>query len=353
MSHFSVLVITESRPSKEELAAILQPWHEYECTGVEDQYVIDVDITDKVMKKFNDPVDVVILTDGSMFSQWDNRFRKTGKFVLPEGAREAEVTADVARSHNIGYETADELAEEYFGGKKNGRRFYCRTNPNKKWDWWQVGGRWTGMLNPVYDPESDPNNSEICFLCKGTGKRPDMKIENGCNGCEGTGIRTKWPTQWAKFSGDQIQRKDLPLEALRTKAEIEAAEKYDLFHRLLAGRKFPDWDALLAEHGADKARDIYWSDEAVKDISQNEMFRWPGSTDGLTVSRIDYLKAARDGAISSFAVVKDGKWYQRGEMGWFGAVSKEKEGEVWQAEFAKLIESMSPDHWLTVVDCHI
>ena len=28
------------------------------------------------------------------------------------------------------------------------------------WDWWQFGGRWTGWLDPEYDPREDPANQE-------------------------------------------------------------------------------------------------------------------------------------------------------------------------------------------------
>ena len=28
---------------------------------------------------------------------------------------------------------------------------------------------------------------KTCWLCNGTGKRKDMKVENGCNACSGTG----------------------------------------------------------------------------------------------------------------------------------------------------------------------
>ena len=45
MSHFTVLVITDSEPTNEVLSATLQPFHEYECTGIDDVYVRDVDRT--------------------------------------------------------------------------------------------------------------------------------------------------------------------------------------------------------------------------------------------------------------------------------------------------------------------
>lgn len=90
-------------------------------------------------------------------------------------------------------------------------------NDNCKWDWYQIGGRWTGHLDPDYDPDFDARNIETCTICNGTGMRTDnvgndirSKDPNyKCNGCDGNGKRTKWPTQWAKFDGDQVQVKDL------------------------------------------------------------------------------------------------------------------------------------------------
>ncbi len=64
------------------------------------------------------------------------------------------------------------------------------------WDWYQIGGRYTGVFNPEYDPREDPDNIEICNLCQGTGKREDMVVANGCNGCRGTGRAVKYPTKW-------------------------------------------------------------------------------------------------------------------------------------------------------------
>jgi len=86
----------------------------------------------------------------------------------------------------------------------------------RKWDWYQLGGRWTGHFDG-YDPETDPANIEVCKWCVGTGKRDDavgcqMRADNpeySCNGCQGKGKCVKWPTSWAPYAGDQIQVKDL------------------------------------------------------------------------------------------------------------------------------------------------
>ena len=92
----------------------------------------------------------------------------------------------------------------------NGTGFYKSTyNPLSKWDWWQIGGRWTGLLDG-YKPSEDPDNIEDCYLCNATGLRNDnvgrnIREENPeytCNGCQGTGKMLKWPSSWKRYEGD-------------------------------------------------------------------------------------------------------------------------------------------------------
>lgn len=51
MSHFTVAVFTNENKSVEELLA---PFHEFECTGINDEYVQDVDITEDVKQRIDD-----------------------------------------------------------------------------------------------------------------------------------------------------------------------------------------------------------------------------------------------------------------------------------------------------------
>jgi len=85
-----------------------------------------------------------------------------------------------------------------------------------RWDWWVIGGRFTGRLRPGYDPMTDPANLETCWLCQGTGMRKDaLGAEERrrdpaytCNGCEGKGKSVKFPTQWVQV-GNVCRRGDL------------------------------------------------------------------------------------------------------------------------------------------------
>jgi hypothetical protein len=59
--------------------------------------------------------------------------------------------------------------------------------------------------------------------------------------------------------------------------------------------------------------------------------------------------------ISTFAVIKDGKWYEKGEMGWLGIISNQTEtDDDWTKNFhERFLKNLEPDTIITVVDCHI
>lgn len=148
-----------------------------------------------------------------------------------------------------------------------------------KWDWFQLGGRWTGVLGD-YNPATDPKNIGTCEICQGTGKRDDALGRETrtkdpaytCNGCDGKGKRVAWPTTWGMHSSD-----------------VQPVAK------------------LL-------------------DIKDNQM---------------------------PFAMVTpDGKWHERGKMGWFASVRDEMPREEWNKRVRELLAKHA-EAIVVVVDCHI
>ena len=99
------------------------------------------------------------------------------------------------------------------------------------WDWYQIGGRWSGA-HGTYNPEDDPENIEICTICHGSGFRIDPIGQDArdkdpsytCNGCGeydgnkggwthskyGAGMKLKWATEWKENPGDITPVKDIP-----------------------------------------------------------------------------------------------------------------------------------------------
>ena len=315
MSHFSVAVITETNPTENDLTKILQPWHEYECTGEDDEHVIFVPAEETV----------------EQFKEQQTDWVKNH----PEDANE----------------TLEVFINGYHGYRKNADGVYGRrTNPNAHWDWWVVGGRWSGHFQPHYDAAKDPNNQETCLLCRGTGNRPDMKVENGCNGCGGAGIRTKWPTQWDDV-GNTLQIKDVPVDTIVSKAEQAAAKKYDDVANIINGRAFHIWEHVrdvLHKGNIAAARDYYHGQDVINDVRR---FDAGCGVDEFLTDRKTYISTRGASSLSTFAVVKDGQWYERGSMGWWAMVSDED--QTWDEKFLKLFKSTDPEHWVTVIDCHI
>lgn len=54
-----------------------------------------------------------------------------------------------------------------------------------------------------------------------------------------------------------------------------------------------------------------------------------------------------------FAVLKYGKWYEKGQMGWWAITTNEKADEVWAREVKQLIADIKPNTPVYIYDCHI
>lgn len=67
------------------------------------------------------------------------------------------------------------------------------------------------------------------------------------------------------------------------------------------------------------------------------------------VSEIDWNETGYPFAF----VTPNGKWHERGEMGWWACVSNAKTNEDWHKIFDDAVKEMSDDTYVTLVDCHI
>jgi hypothetical protein len=81
-----------------------------------------------------------------------------------------------------------------------------------EWDWYQIGGRWTGLFDG-YDPHKDPAHKSKCTYCAGTGTRIWPQGARKCNACE-NGVATAWPTEFKPHDGDIMPLEQLTQEQL-------------------------------------------------------------------------------------------------------------------------------------------
>lgn len=279
MSHFTVLVIGDN-PEEQ-----LQPFHEYECTGIKDEYVI-----------FHaKPID-----------ELNNEYEK----------------------HKDDYNSFEEFLQDWHGYEMNENGQWGRwTNPNAKWDWYLLGGRWAGFFRLKPGKYGTQGHHRAKDFAKITGEIvEDLPI-------------TKV---------DQCLKGNIDVEAMRLETKSEALLTYQKFIETLNGLPMPPrWDDFRASFNDDinEARSQYWANKSVSALSKAGFFDWEDLLNGEEA----YIKYRTDSAISTFAVIKEGKWYEKGKMGWSNA----KEEDVWLLEFNKLFDSIPDDTLVSVYDCHI
>jgi len=390
VSHFTVLVIGK------DVEKQLAPYHEFECTGDDDEYVQDIDETEELRKEYeSSTVNRMKSSTGELEETWGDKFFrdptkeesekigigigsgyvdgiefyskdwKDGKGYRPkvrfepEGwtkvtlpRKEIESFAEFCSSyhghHIVPFGEQPDLKDKHKYGytlvDANGEvvKAVDRTNPNRKWDWYQIGGRWNGFFKLKH-----PFRIAIDRAINGCDLTPRL----GSPGANRLDADYKPPTA---DRADQCLKSDIDIDGMRHDATMRAEEKYDLYTRTVAG--LPEiivWDVIRDKHkdNIEAARDEYNGQPGVRALRANDETMWEEPKDFMC-TRDEYIERARNGALATFAVVKDGKWYERGDMGWFGVVSDEKDENDWLSQFSSLVDSLPNDTLLTIVDAH-
>lgn len=207
---------------------------------------------------------------------------------------------------------------------------YSRFNTDARWDWYQLGGRWMGYF----------------------------KLKPGKTGT--LGESGAFDNEAAAGTVDAARKGDIDFDGMRDLAGISAGKRYDEFWKIVGDRDIPDWDEIKKRHGPNNmedARNEYHSHPVTKDMAESDIFKHYFLLDNemtdFVSSRGDYMQQARNSSIVTYAVLKDGEWHQRGEMGWFGMSFNEMDEQEWNKEFHKLIDDLPDDTLLSVYDCHI
>ncbi len=221
---------------------------------------------------------------------------------------------------------------------ETGKKGYWE-NPNAKWDWFRVGGRWAGHFRlkaGVSAPAPQP------------------------------GYETKFGQELpAANTADTAKKSEIDFDGMREDAAKKAAIEYGYVGGIFsdlpphkAWAEFSDIENIEQRRAAynEQPRVAAW--RKAGSVPFDECRKLPvdltfGNPDDFLVAREQYINLARFRAGSTFAVLLNGKWYERGEMGWWATVSNEKDAETWLAMFHKMIDELPDDTQLTVVDCHI
>lgn len=170
-------------------------------------------------------------------------------------------------------------------------------NPQSKWDWWSLGGRWTGYFQVRAEA--------TCYL--------------GTPGVFGNAP----PVALGTKPGDACRRGDVDVDGMTLARAVEAGGWWDEAHR-----KWPH------DEGARKF---------MSDVEPGE------SRDAFILRKSEPAELLRP-----FAVLAEGAWREAGRMGWFGVDSSTEESrEDYAAWFARFWQAMPDETWVAVCDLHI
>lgn len=122
-----------------------------------------------------------------------------------------------------------------------------------------------------------------------------------------------------------------------------------------AHKPFTEFEKEFADR--EEARKAYEEQEDVKNYFEKEKPFWVPFyiLDNFLCSEDEY---AEKSDLPFFAMNIEGKWFEEGEMGWWGCVSNEKSEKEWSDINKEIVEHLTTDETLqdldvTILDCHI
>lgn len=342
MSHFSLVVRVPASVAfagvDDAVAALLAPYEE----GTDDpKYRAFEDEEDDYRKKYEtESSEMVEMPNGERVYPLDERFRVPGSFGI--GGDSHRVPPDLKRiqwAHRDRFPTFEIFMKDYAGynsrDAKTGRYGHW-WNPNRKWDWYAIGGRWDGK-----------------FRVKPSAMAADMGGPSWTNEGRARGERET----------NVCRIRDLDWDTLATEARDRVAKFLSEWRAFLGGKKFEIFDGPR-----DAALSLGWLEcKDRPELTGKEFWtqKWPRqNTPG--VDRFDVVAVepkeeewqdrllAHFNPIRPFAFMDADGWRERGRVGWFGASSETPDSvRKNDSDFFAWVRSGDSADWLVCVDCHI
>ena len=300
MSHFAVAVISDGT---KEVSELLAPYQENNMEDCPKEFLTFNDVEGEYRERYEtEGCEFVFMPDGRRLLPWDEEFRVEGSVGFGAGSHKVP---DHLEQRKIPYKeifaTFDDYMREWCDYEKDletGKYGYWE-NPNAKWDWWIMGGRFRAAIHA--------SNGECAPYPEYNFGKTTWKEA------------TDYPPEHFDHAklGDMIWDRD------------EAAEKR-------ASDRWRAWVDGEEVEGMGKPWPLDVS--FVKRYGDRETYMLCEST--------MWWRAV---------ITPDGKWHEVGKMGWFACSSESNEELVeWAKTFKeRFIDPYPPEHTLTVVDCHI
>lgn len=363
MSHAVVLVVTEEEPTEDLLNPILEPWYEV-WDKIDPKYTAWEDHTAECRKEWEEEGTTKYKSpDGTLRHRFDDFYKKPGTFGSGSGTSTHYDPVEKFDHEKVFIPYKEEypdffvFATEYHGyeitpdGEPGKVGWYH--NPNAKWDWWAIGGRWKDRI--VLTPDQRPSFQNLGdFIQK---KSLHLDVQRRARAA----LKKKWI--------------DESLQGLKEKKGMDKEEALQIWVKICAQKTFLR-ESYELNKNEDKLHFRRWVDAAVAeetagdyDADLQDAAAFIRSEKGRAVSQAiggifgdlvpihykDPYDWAADATAFDWvqAIVVDGEWHEQGEMGWFGYSNQDMTDGEWTKKLMGLIENVPDDHYICVVDYHI
>lgn len=297
MSHFSVAVITEGKPTREDLEKILAPYDE-------ELEVITYKSKADAIAKVRADIAAYARDTYADYLKDKEEYKKRGaspehiKYLEEEFPKKLGWTDEECYQDAIKYEEKEDIMED--GSIRS------RYNPDAKWDWWSFGGRWCGKLF----------------------------VDESCMDCE------RGEKSWIDQEGDPY------------KCEYKGLKRVDMAR--IKDLKFPETEKLSKE--AERFWELYIEKKEPETDEDKELIKFVFYREQYYIDKYqtkeNYIRATSTFATYA-AVTKDDKWHEQGSMGWFG-MSTGDDPVTWTDGYKSLIfDNATESDYITIIDCHI
>lgn len=342
MSHFAVMVVVSPKKLaesngilQEAVGKMLAPYQENNMGDCPKEYLAFIDNTPEYREEWeNGTRTMKQLPDGRLVSPYDDEFKRTklhifdrDEYVFPEGA------VDVEKTFKELCATFEEFCREWHGAEpRDDGRYGYEENPNRKWDWWVIGGRWNGKL--ITTNKLKPNADE-CRI-----NQLDFTAITG----EDLQKREKFWLKYVELSltGNVAAEKDKWFGARSVALDMGLCQVAENEEERLA----------LMVNGV---RSFAWSELHSHFDEGDERRGWFDVYENLMKEDFMEKFAGWFSSLSTFAILNDDGWFEKGEMGWFGMSSETPESATKHIEKFGIpyYQGLNPATRIAVVDCHI
>ena len=359
MSHFCVAVHIPAHNENliqnidQYLEQVMAPWHEYECTGIQNEYVKQIDVTEEAADDYMQTknVFVKILPDGKKEYKhfYDFSEKEVKKRPLTE---EEKILANEKRQYQL-------KDNEFSLGREKDNPFgeytcalllpegYSKTIARicDMESFIEFIKDYYGISTIVDNMEEAPDVGAYMYVAPDSFFGPfdetmsEKDVQNQLSGkyrvFRYTNPNAKWDwwTTEGRFSFTDNEGNSRSLCKIK---DIQTENP----KRRHAAEKIWEYVIEKKEDSIDK-QDVpmlLWG------ITEEDLARFPSKEAYVK----DYCKWR------PYAYIKDGIWHEPGEMGWWACSSSTPESQAtYDEEFDDMLATCDPEDWFACVDCHI